>query len=285
MTNRKPVMCCGHTVCEDCYDLRMSENSCPIKNCPAKILDPSVINQPVLTLINFYRDQQLEINDIDLCTKEPVFYGMFADIYETHWHNQKVIVKAIRPMDGLTPDQLRDMKGEINLAVGFLHNNVVKFMGITTLNKGRFGIVMEKVDAGPLSSHLLSLETPLAVNIARGIVDGLKFLHLKKKVIHFNIKPQNILLHGPERIPKISDVIVSKASRSSMARSLLIELPQYMAPEMLHEGQQRSPAVDIYSLSVILFEMFAKQPAEKELGSTVWQIWFGLIHFTSVSAR
>jgi serine/threonine protein kinase len=48
--------------------------------------------------------------------------------------------------------------------------------------------------------------------IAEGIVDGVAYLH-SHRVVHRDLKPDNILLYGSTLIPKISDFGLSKVSQ------------------------------------------------------------------------
>jgi len=79
------------------------------------------------------------------------------------------------------------------------------------------------------------------------------------KVIHRDIKPMNILMFGPkaDMIPKIADFgsakIIQRVTRNTKVGDYI-----YMAPEVAQHCQYGFPA-DIFSLAMMLFEMFNEQ--------------------------
>ncbi len=113
------------------------------------------------------------------------------------------------------------------------------------------------------------------VSIAKSVCKALKYAHsetnkLNETIIHSDIKPGNILLSKDTAI--LTDFGISKAI-SQYARQtgtkLLEGTPHYMAPEQFL-GKKLTPATDIYSLGITLYEMATgKLPYE---GNTEWEI-------------
>ena len=135
---------------------------------------------------------------------------------------------------------------------------------------------MEKVENGSLDKRIFNLDLQVAVQIALGIIDGLEYVH-SQKITHRDLKPQNILLWGPQLIPKITDFGVSKVIQTIITNSSMVGTPKYAAPELLQAGSHYGFSADIFSLAVILFEMFSGQPAEKGLGTNVMQIMLSVV--------
>ena len=101
-----------------------------------------------------------------------------------------------------------------------------------------------------------SLSETLILYIAGGILEALKYIHIKKKIIHMDIKQQNVL---------IDDFLVIKLTDFSVSINYknkdYIDLPMvgtcyYMSPELLNKKRisvKEASKIDIYSLSVLLY--------------------------------
>ena len=97
------------------------------------------------------------------------------------------------------------------------------------------------------------------------ILSGLKYLNeSKQKIIHFDLKPQNIIFHNGE--VKITDFGLCKIVDEGLEK---IELTSqgvgtywYQAPECFHQkSPQITHKVDIWSVGVIFYELlFGAKP-------------------------
>jgi hypothetical protein len=91
-----------------------------------------------------------------------------------------------------------------------------------------------------------------------GVVVGMKFVH-SQGIIHRDLKPANILLDG-RGYPKIGDLGSGQFFDLSLTMTSKIGTPRYMAPEMLTD-EEYSRAVDVYSFSLILYELLVGEAA------------------------
>uniref|UniRef100_A0A453HHC8 non-specific serine/threonine protein kinase n=1 Tax=Aegilops tauschii subsp. strangulata TaxID=200361 RepID=A0A453HHC8_AEGTS len=92
--------------------------------------------------------------------------------------------------------------------------------------------------------------------IIKGICHGLRHLHEEQKIIHMDLKPQNILM-DPNMVPKITDFGLSRLIGIQQSRIITMNnfgTLGYMAPEYSHHGTIKFKS-DIYSLGVILLEL------------------------------
>jgi len=142
------------------------------------------------------------------------------------------------------------------------HPNVLPIIDADVFD-GQVVIVSEYADGGSLADRIkregkLSLQK--AVEITIGILNGLEFLH-SRKIIHRDIKPQNILLQGDT--PRLADFGISRAMNTTIVSSTIIGTDAYMSPESF-DGK-RNVQTDIWSVGVVLYALLAdKLPFPQE---------------------
>jgi len=245
LCDRRPVLACGsdHSVCVDCFnECRQHPNAkCP--TCGDALLDTPIVSIPV---------EELKLNE------KPFARGGFGLVYKARWKRsgEYVVVKAFVVVDDGGKDSVRS---EAGLTLFMRHANIVKLFGITSLNPEKLGIVMEFAEHGPLDRWIGKLDLDQMTNIAIGVIDGLMYVH-SQNVIHRDIKPNNVLLFGPEddMIPKIADFGVSKLIQTAAATHTKVGQDLYMAPEVRMFNRYSFPA-DVFSLAMTMFEMFNEE--------------------------
>ncbi len=105
-------------------------------------------------------------------------------------------------------------------------------------------------------------EPRLAVNLLAKVARGVEAAH-NRGIVHRDLKPGNILLDGRGE-PLVSDFGLAKwlDTTSDLTRTLTIfGTPGYIAPEQAESpARNPAPAVDVYSLGAILFELLSGRP-------------------------
>jgi len=124
-------------------------------------------------------------------------------------------------------------------------------------------IVMEFVDGQTLREKLtgspqgMAISTKQAIDIGIQIADGLSTAH-EKGIVHRDIKPENIMIRR-DGIAQIMDFGLAKLRSSTMTKltkaGSTIGTVGYMSPEQV-QGQETDHRSDIFSLGVVLFELF-----------------------------
>jgi serine/threonine protein kinase len=89
----------------------------------------------------------------------------------------------------------------------------------------------------------------------RQILDALAFLH-GEGIVHCDIKPSNVMVRGDGVVKLLDFGILSRMSASPDARRStgIAGTAAYMAPELIR-GTWPTPAVDLYALGVMVFEI------------------------------
>ncbi|KAJ5076323.1 serine/threonine-protein kinase ulk3 [Anaeramoeba ignava] len=156
-------------------------------------------------------------------------------------------------------DAEKQLKDEINLSIGLSHPNIIQIYGIVKF-ENTSGIIMEFAEQGSLLDSISNLTKHELITIGLGIINGLKFLH-RKKIAHRDLKPANILLTKGN--PKITDFGISRVLQTVNRNTTVAGTIAYTAPELLDEGTNYGSSCDVYSLSMIFYQMFSKQEPYK----------------------
>jgi serine/threonine-protein kinase len=148
---------------------------------------------------------------------------------------------------------------EVRLARQVSHPNVCRVFDIGEAAGLPF-LSMEYVDGEDLASLLKRighLPQDKAIDIARQICAGLAAAH-EAGVLHRDLKPANLML---DRRGKIRITDFGLAGVAAIAeREVVAGTPAYMAPEQL-TGQPATAQSDIYSLGLVLYELFTGKAA------------------------
>jgi Tol biopolymer transport system component/predicted Ser/Thr protein kinase len=150
---------------------------------------------------------------------------------------------------------------EAKAASALNHPNVCTIHDIQD-HDGQMFIVMEFVDGQTLRQKKDAISFKQAVEIGIQVADGLAAAH-EKGIVHRDIKPENIMIRK-DGIAQIMDFGLAKLRSSSSTINRLtkegstVGTAGYMSPEQV-QGQDSDQRSDIFSLGVLLYELFTGQ--------------------------
>jgi serine/threonine-protein kinase len=146
------------------------------------------------------------------------------------------------------------------------HPNIVGVSDFGVFDDGACYLVMEVLEGESLGDRLARdhrIHWAEAIDILRGVLAGLRHAH-DRGVVHRDIKPDNVYLAHKDGEPviKILDFGIAKlyagtADDPAATRAgLTVGTPAYLSPEQA-VGGEITPASDLYSASIVLYEMLA----------------------------
>lgn len=185
---------------------------------------------------------------------------------------QEIILKELKIRDKETRERfLREAKVMLN----FRHENIVQVYDHFKCGTSTY-IAMEYVKGMSLS-QLIKINKQIPPDIALFIFYqaalGLNHAHVKK-VVHRDVKPQNILISENGDVTIIDFGIAaqkgSNSGKSLTSTGSIIGTPAYMSPEQFSTTKEITYQSDIYSLGVVLYEMLTGTvPFKNEFSSEV----------------
>jgi serine/threonine protein kinase len=173
--------------------------------------------------------------------------------------DRDVAIKVLLPARAIEPTSRERFIRESRAAAQVDHPHVVSIYHVGE-ERGLPYLVMPFLEGRSLAEHLRR-EGPLppaeAVRIAAEIAAGLGAAHARK-LVHRDIKTENVILVGPARHVRIIDFGLARETLVPGHRltidGIVVGTPAYMAPERASDGIVDGRA-DLFGLGVILYEM------------------------------
>ncbi|MBU4225298.1 MAG: protein kinase [Chloroflexi bacterium] len=166
-------------------------------------------------------------------------------------------VKILREDYSRDPAFQERFRQEAKAAANLSHPNIVTVHDFG-LDAGKLFIVMEYVPGTDLKTLLQQrgrFTTEEALPLIIQACAGIGYAH-RAGLVHCDVKPQNMLVTPDQRL-KVADFGIARALasiRPDEQSDVVWGSPQYFSPEQA-SGAAPSPASDVYSLGVVMYEM------------------------------
>lgn len=184
--------------------------------------------------------------------------GGMAKVYKAKDLNlgRDVALKVLLESVSSDPEFRERFRREARASAALSHPNIVQVYDFFEAGKDVF-IVMELVDGRDLRDYLQErgrLSVDEAVRITLDVLSALEFAH-SRGVVHRDISARNVMLSRDGSV-KVADFGIARivGERTLTQDGELIGSVQYISPEQA-SGGHATPAADIYSTGVLLYEM------------------------------
>lgn len=185
--------------------------------------------------------------------------GGMATVYKARCNllNRYVAVKVLKDEFSKDAEFVKRFRAEAQSAASLTHPNIVSVYDVGESNGVNY-IVMEYLEGDTLKDFVDKegkLSNELTLKFASQIASALEAAH-SAKIIHRDIKPQNIVLVNNNTIAKVTDFGIAKMSSKDTITSSAstIGSVHYFSPEHA-KGCYTDEKSDIYSLGVVMYEM------------------------------
>ena len=206
-----------------------------------------------------------EVKKIARRFKEKVGQGGFGSVYKGELPNGvPVAVKMLENSTGEGEEFINEVA-----TIGLIHHaNIVRLLGFCSEGTRR-ALIYEFMPNESLEKYIFSCYSNTSqelivpnkmVDVALGIARGMEYLHqgCNKRILHFDIKPHNILLDYNFN-PKISDFGLAKLcarDQSIVTLTAARGTMGYIAPELYSRNFGGvSHKSDVYSFGMLVLEM------------------------------
>ena len=168
------------------------------------------------------------------------------------WRDRLVVVKRLKTH---SPFLIGRIQREAAVLTKLEHENIVPLLGVE-----KDAIIYAYYPGVSLAEALEVGPIPLtrSLKIIGDVLSALVYAH-DNDVIHFDVKPGNILVRGEKALLADFGFAKDLALTAITDQDVMLGTPSYMAPEQFR-GERHDPRSDLYSVGAVLYHMLHGSP-------------------------
>lgn len=189
---------------------------------------------------------------------EQLGQGGMATVFKAYHAalDRYVAIKVLHPAFKQDPNFLARFQREARIVANLEHPNIVPVYDFNE-HRGAPYLVMRYIEGKTLKEQMhgpVSIEE--ALSVLRPVCEALAYAH-GQNVLHRDIKPSNVILanDGHLFLADFGLARIAQSGESSLTKDMLVGTPQYISPEQAKGVSDLDARTDIYSLTVVLFEL------------------------------
>ena len=185
-----------------------------------------------------------------------------AVVYKARCHrlNRLVAIKILKDEFARDEEFRRRFRAEGQAVAMLSHHNIVQVYDVSSSDNANF-IVMELIDGISLKQYMEkkgSLNWKETLHFAMQIATGLEHAH-SRGIVHRDIKPHNVMVLKNGSVKVMDFGIARVMSKSNTLTKEALGSVHYISPEKA-KGSYTDNRSDLYSLSVVMYEMTTGRP-------------------------
>jgi eukaryotic-like serine/threonine-protein kinase len=197
--------------------------------------------------------------------EEELGRGGVGVVYRAHHLRlgRTVALKMLLAGPYARPEERERFQREAQALAALSHPNIVQVHEVAELD-GQPYFTMEYLEGGSLAAKLSGTPLPPreTAGLSATLAGAVEAAH-RSGIVHRDLKPANVLL-AADGTPKITDFGLARRLEDGAGLTRTgfpVGTPSYMAPEQA-KGEARAigPAVDVYALGAILYELLTGRP-------------------------
>ncbi len=188
--------------------------------------------------------------------------GGMAVVYKARCHrlNRLVAIKILKDEFARDEEFRRRFQAEGEAVAMLSHPNIVQIYDVSTSDSANF-IVMELIDGISLKQYMEKkgvLNWKETLHFSMQIAKGLEHAH-SRGIVHRDIKPHNIMVLKNGSVKVMDFGIARVMNKSNTLTKEALGSVHYISPEQAKGGHTDNRS-DLYSLSVVMYEMMTGRP-------------------------
>ena len=193
--------------------------------------------------------------------------GSMGEIYLAFCEEKDKLVQVKILPSHMTVDQekVERFLQEIKISASLSHPNLLSVIEAGEDN-GRYYLVTEYEEGISFHDHIgryAPIHEKDVLNILIQIAEVLNYAWKEKKLLHREIKPENILIKEGSKDAKLTDFGVAKVMEDDgmnlTGMGFTIGTPEYMSPEQVRGDDDLDPRSDMYAMGLVLYEAVSKK--------------------------